>query len=272
MLYPQLNSYRNKIDISGIWKFRIDPEKIGETEQWQNGIETDLEIAVPGSWNEQLEEEGLLDYSGNGWFETDFVIPYNFTRSKIWLRVGSADFYSKVWIDGKLIGDNNGGYLPFEFDISDFVKPGKKSKLVIMVNNELTNETIPQGITFEDYDNEGRLREETYPPARFDFSPNGGIHRPVFIYTTPNQFINKVKVDTKVLKDQKGKVDLEIQTQDVKTGQINIRLQGDNETYTASVPITENKCSISIDMEKCRYWSNKDPFLYELVIQLSIDD
>ncbi|MGD8780471.1 MAG: glycoside hydrolase family 2 TIM barrel-domain containing protein, partial [Ignavibacteria bacterium] len=98
------------------------------------------------------------------------------------------------------------------------------------------------------------------------------IHRPVFIYTTPNQFINKVKVDTKVLKDQKGKVDLEIQTQNVKTGQINIRLQGDNEIYTTSVAITGNKCSISIEMEKCRYWSNKDPFLYELVIQLSIDD
>ncbi len=46
---------------------------------------------------------------------------------------------------------------------------------------------------------ENRIREETNPPARFDFSPFGGIHRPVQLVTTPTVFINKISVDTKII-------------------------------------------------------------------------
>ena len=34
MLYPQQNDYRNKLDLSGIWDFQIDPEHVGEHEGW----------------------------------------------------------------------------------------------------------------------------------------------------------------------------------------------------------------------------------------------
>ncbi len=205
MLYPQNNSCRTVFDLSGIWKFKVDPNKIGESENWFEGFESNIDIAVPGSWNEMLEEEGLLDYNGNGWFLKKAFIPKYFADKEIWLRVGSADFYSKLWINGKYVGENNGGFLPFEFNITDFIRIGKETTIVLLVNNELNYETIPQGITAEDYEEEGRLREETYPPARFDFSPNGGIHRPVKLYCTPKSYIDKIKVDTKVLPEQKGK-------------------------------------------------------------------
>ena len=56
MLYPIQNNFRDIIDISGLWKFKADPLKIGEKGKWFEGFESDCDIAVPGSWNEQLEE------------------------------------------------------------------------------------------------------------------------------------------------------------------------------------------------------------------------
>ncbi len=113
MLYPQNNSCRTVFDLSGIWKFKVDPNKIGESENWFEGFESNIDIAVPGSWNEMLEEEGLLDYNGNGWFLTKAFIPKYFADKEIWLRIGSADFYSKLWINGKYVGENNGGLSTF---------------------------------------------------------------------------------------------------------------------------------------------------------------
>ena len=56
-LLPQQNAYRNKLDLSGIWNFQLDPEGVGETEGWQNGLPNPASIAVPGSWNDQLDQQ-----------------------------------------------------------------------------------------------------------------------------------------------------------------------------------------------------------------------
>jgi len=271
MLYPQNNKCRSVVDISGIWKFKVDPDKKGESEGWFNGFDSESDIAVPGSWNEMLEEEGLLDYSGDGWFLTKTFIPLYFNEKEIWLRIGSADFHSKLWINGNYIGENNGGYLPFEFNISKFANPGEDVVLVILVNNELTNETIPQGITAEEYEQEGRLREETYPPARFDFSPNGGIHRPVKLHSTSKNFIDKVKIDTKVLSDQKGKAIIKVDAINSDGYNCKLTLTG-NETELVKTSDVENGNSkIEFLVENCKYWSHKVPYLYQLKIQLEND-
>ena len=56
-LFPQQNAYRNKLDLSGIWNFQLDPQGVGETEGWQNGLPNPASIAVPGSWNDQLDQQ-----------------------------------------------------------------------------------------------------------------------------------------------------------------------------------------------------------------------
>ena len=49
MLYPIQNAIRNKLDLSGIWDFCIDPEARGEQDGWYNGLKESRPIAVPGS-------------------------------------------------------------------------------------------------------------------------------------------------------------------------------------------------------------------------------
>lgn len=268
MLYPQTNRNRTVLDISGIWKFKVDPAEVGKEQEWFRSLDTDIEIAVPGSWNEQLEELGLLHYVGVAWYGTTVCIPSEFAGRRIWLRVGSADYSTKVWVNGTFVGNNERGFLPFEFDLTPFVNPGEDAVIVLSVDSRLTNETIPQGILTQDYTDEKRLREETFPPARFDFSPFGGIHRPVRLYTTPLSYISDVKVDSAILPGQKGVVYAYIKAKEAEGMALSARIAGGSEQTSTRAIVQKEETSIALQLESCRYWSPRDPFLYRLTIEL----
>ncbi len=58
MLYPIQNDVRNRLDLSGIWDFKTDPEGVGDQQGWFNGLGETRPIAVPGSWNERVPPAG----------------------------------------------------------------------------------------------------------------------------------------------------------------------------------------------------------------------
>jgi beta-glucuronidase len=267
MLYPVQNKFRDVIDLSGLWKFKIDPEKSGENKNWFNGFESKHELAVPGSWNEQLEEIGLLHYVGSAWLSKKVFIPEFLKKKRFWLRIGSSDYNTKVWINGNFLGENNFGFLPFEFEISEFVEPGNEAEIVLLLNNELSCETIPQGISSEDFHKENRIREETNPPTRFDFSPFGGIHRPVKLITTPNIFIKQLRIDTKVLSAEKGYVEIKTALSQNAEGSLIAVLSDGINVFTGESEINKDSASLKIEIEDCRFWSCESPFLYNLKIQ-----
>ncbi|MBU2491432.1 MAG: beta-glucuronidase [Bacteroidetes bacterium] len=272
MLTPQQNNFRDKNDISGIWKFAADPQKTGEKENWNVKFNNAIKIAVPGSWNEQLEAEGLMHYVGNAWYATDFFIPKYFDNKRIWIRIGSADYYSKLWINEKFVGDNLGGFLPIDFEITSFVKTGENNKLTLLINNELNSDTIPQGISSDEYGEENRRREETFPAARFDFSPYGGIHRPVYIYTTPIQFIKDVSVSTYVMSSVKGKIKLKIDIENSSANQIRLYITGNGATIIKDFSLEGSSFENEFELNECRLWSCDDPYLYKLKIELLEDE
>lgn len=267
MLYPIVNYFRNIIDLSGIWNFKIDTEKIGEKKKWFNGFETDITIAVPGSWNEQLEELGLLHYSGNAWYSKKFFVPIEYKNKKIFIRIGSVDYNAKIWINGKLVGENRIGFLPIEFDITNFISTGNEALIVILVNNELTNESIPQGITPKLFREEKRLREETNPPTRFDFSPYGGIHRTVQLVSKPTFFIKSIKVDTKI-SGNNGVVDCEVFVNENKPGFILSEIINGTQQICKKSKLIDGKTQLKLRIDNCKFWSPESPYLYNLKIQL----
>jgi len=268
MLYPVRNKYRQIIDLSGIWKIKIDYNETGEKEKFYEGFESDLEIAIPGSWNEQLDEIGLLNYIGTVWFYKKVFIPEDFYNKTIWLRIGSADYNSKIWINGYYIGQNQIGFLPFVFDISHYIVLGEFANIVISVNNKLNENSIPQGITSENYLKENRLREETYPPTRFDFFPFGGIHRPVLIYTTPKRYIRNIRFETKITGTNTASAKIKITTQNFTYGLAKVILSQKNFIKSFQEKLINNSAEIEVDVDNCKFWSPSNPYLYNLQIQI----
>lgn len=229
-----------------------------------------MDIAVPGSWNEQLEEYGLMNYIGAGWYSTTVYIPATVDGKSVHLRVGSADYHATVWVNGRCAGENHFGFLPFEIPLNGFVVPGGTALIVIRVDNRLSNDTVPQGISSELYEEEHRLREETFPPARFDFTPFGGIHRPVSITIAPNGHLESIIVST-MLNEKNGTVSVSVNTTDFVVGIISATLKGENGSITGAVAVHNGRGRIELRMPECRCWSPDDPYLHTLTVRLEND-
>jgi beta-glucuronidase len=131
MLYPKQNDVRNQLDLSGFWEFKLDPEEMGESQRWFDGLSEPRRIAVPGSWNEQFED--AYNYLGMAWYVREFYVPSGWEGQRVWIRVGSANYFARVWVNGIAVGEHEGGHLPFAFDVTEHVTPGEPNTLAIQV-------------------------------------------------------------------------------------------------------------------------------------------
>lgn len=269
MLYPQQNRCRSVFDLSGFWEIKVDYDHAGEEKGWGAGFEADAYIGVPGSWNEQLTEMGLMNYIGPLWYQTQFHVPPFLSNQKVMLRFGSADSHAKVWVNGKLVGEHNCGFLPFEFDISSLVNTNERNVLVVRVCNELSYDTIPQGLSFEDYEASGKKREQTYPPTHFDFFHYGGLNRPVKIMLLNKLHLRTVEIETTV-EGSHGIVKLKADYGDITDStQVEVILADGKEQIWKPIealasPILEDRFVIP----KCRLWNPEEPYLYKLHFKL----
>ncbi|TET48870.1 MAG: beta-galactosidase, partial [Anaerolineales bacterium] len=142
MLYPQSNSYRQCVDLSGFWDIRFDPEERGREAGWSEGFSGHRPIAVPASWNDQFED--WRDYLGNAWYQTRFDLPWGWEGRRSVLRFGSVNYLAEVWLNRVRLGQHEGGHLPFEFDITDIVQ-SEGNLLVVRVEGELAPDRVPPG-------------------------------------------------------------------------------------------------------------------------------
>lgn len=269
MLYPQNNLSRTVLDLSGFWEVKIDPDRTGLESGWNNGFKSDTYVGIPGSWNEQLAELGLMNYVGPVWHQILFHIPEVLSEKKHYLRLGSADFRANVWVNGEFAGEHIGGYLPFEFDVTSLLRKTRENVLVICVDNTLSHDTIPQGVTGDDYVSFHKERELSYPPTVFDFFAYGGIHRPVKIISLHDLHLRNVKIETKV-QGSKGILRFEAEYSGIsKSVSVRVSLWDDEQKIdTETSPLSDRIIKGKFTVPKCRFWAHEDPHLYRLHFEL----
>jgi len=65
----------------------------------------------------------LMDFMTSVWYKRTISIPSNWEEKRILLHFGASDYKTAVWINGKKVGEHEGGYTPFSFDITYYLKP-----------------------------------------------------------------------------------------------------------------------------------------------------
>ena len=148
MLYPQSNPYRQVKDLSGFWDFQFDPQNQGVKKGWFKGLRHSRPIAVPASWNDQLEEG--KNNLGPAWYQTRFDLPSGFKGQKVFLRFDSVNYLADVWLNGVKLGSHEGGHLPFVFEITSQVL--NSNLLVVRVDGQLAPDRVPPGVQGGDVD------------------------------------------------------------------------------------------------------------------------
>lgn len=263
MLYPQQNVVRNKLDLSGIWNFQVDPDKVGESQGWYKGLSQPRPIAVPGSWNEQYAD--LYNYLGLAWYSLSTYIPQKWRSERVFLRVGSACYFSTVYLNGNKVGGHEGGHLPFAFEITDYLRWDEENRIAISVENELKPSRVPAGNM-----DSPLLSVASYPKTTYDFFPFAGIHRPVVLYSVPQTFIGDITVITDI-EETSGIVKVSARLNQAVNVQGAILLQGAGYISESFFGFRNGIAVAELTVPNAEFWSDQNPFLYDLTLTTDED-
>ncbi len=199
------------LNLNGAWEFRFDPERAGRERRWFEPGEERWpdQIIVPFCW-ESLAAWGEADAAGNdhyystrvyrnplevtrenyraaarfevGWYRRAIRIPSNdaWLDKRIILTVGAADFFTQAWCNGKELGSHEGGFTPFEFDLTEALSRDAEGQLVgtlvLRVEDPMENSEQPVGKQWGWY------------------SSASGIWQTVFVEPRPPHFIERFEI------------------------------------------------------------------------------
>ena len=184
MLYPQENKIRGIIDLNGVWDFAL-----GTTEEPGDAVtlpEQMEPIAVPASYNDQKDDIVYRNHYGYAYYRRNITVPSYYKGQRLVLRFDAVTHFAKIYLNGVLLTQHKGGFLPFEVDITDKLCAGESAELVVAVDNRINHSTLPvgneEGTSFMGADNAGvpgveaakRWRKPQNLP-NFDFFNYAGI-------------------------------------------------------------------------------------------------
>lgn len=125
--------YNRKFEsLNGMWKYRLDQNEVGYRQSWYLGKKAEeagwKEIKIPHNW--YLEEE-IGDYFGTIWYSRTFTVPDYMHEERIFLYFEGVDYIADVWVNGEYLGQNEGIFNSFEFEITHLVKWDEENTIIV---------------------------------------------------------------------------------------------------------------------------------------------
>jgi beta-glucuronidase len=259
LLYPQQNAWRNLLDISGIWQFQLDPKEEGESRGWFTDLPAPRPIAVPCSWNDLFDD--ARDYLGLAWYRHEVDVPASWRGQRVFLRVGSANYGAKVWVNGAVVAEHRGGHLPFVAEVTRQLLWDRKNVIAITVENKQLPDRVPPGPAAGGGGVFGMMTP--YPATTYDFFPYAGLHRPVLLYSVPDEHIEDVTVVT-TIDGADGIVQVDVVTAGPYSGRGTARLA----QIGAELGFRGGSARATLRVPSARLWGPRDPHLYPLTVTL----
>lgn len=256
---------RTRLSLNGPWKVLLDPYEAfdsggtpgkGDPFAVRNRrnpadlLEQDYERAfsldVPGDWNTQRPE--LLYYESSVWYRRSFEVQKSPER-RYFLYFEAANYEARVGLNGKEVGCHEGGFTPFNFEVTDQLVGGTNT-LIVKVNN--------------------RRREDGVPGLVFDWWNYGGLTRNVYLIEVPLVFIRDYSIQ---LKSDRRTITgwVVIDGQNLETvSQVRIAMSELGVVERIKVDST-GRGSFSFELSELDFWFPESPRLYGLTIETASD-
>jgi len=187
-----------------------------------------------------------------------FEVPEEWKGRRLILHFGAVDQVAKVYVDGKLAGSHEGGYLPFSFDITDLLNAEKSE-------GAEDNKSASHSIIVEARDS----LDHKYPWGKQKvknggmwYTPVSGIWQSVWLEPVPAEHITSLRIDT-------GADHAEITAYGITAGVL--ELEGTDYFLIDSSEKGERCAAIRITFEEPHLWSPEDPYLYSFSIRTASD-
>ncbi len=241
------------VNLNGYWDFRFDPEDVGTSGNWSlANTEFDQRILVPFPWGSPLSE--VDDEAPIAWYRREITIPEDWAGSRPFLVIGASDWHTTVWLDGEKLGEHEGGYTPFEFDLSDVAQPGRRQNLVVRVDD------VDRPFTLEG--------KQGYGEAR-------GIWQTPYLEKRGQTFVSAVRFYPDLSAEEAG---FSIELSEPAPAGLNLELRlasaGDTTFILFPDPPEAGTRQIDgrLDLPDPRLWTLDDPHLYDVQITLASDE
>lgn len=124
--YPRPQFVRREWrNLNGEWEFMTDTYDQGLRRGWHlNQNAFTRKITVPFAYQTPLSGINDQDIAQVAWYARDIAIPADWQGRDILLHFGAVDYKTTVWINGHEVGHNQGGHVPFTFDIAPYLFDG----------------------------------------------------------------------------------------------------------------------------------------------------
>lgn len=255
MLYPRATVSRASCLLDGIWGFQFDPKSEGEENHWEKGLPDAISMPVPSSFSDLFTDKESRDYCGDFWYETSFFLPPHSEGLRQVIRFASVTHRAVVYCNGVEVARHEGGFLPFSADVTGIAKQGEENRLLVKVNNELSEKAMPCGTVKIERD--GSKVNKPY----FDFYNYSGIQRSVRLLLLPMELIEDYSV-TYELSGENALVHYTVQTNGDHP--VKVTLKDANGTIVAESTGKEG----TLFVEKARLWKVRDAYLYTITITI----
>ena len=232
-VYPRPQLKRDSfLCLNGEWDFAVNERKYTS------------KILVPFAPESMLSGVETV-FSDNDvlWYKTEFSLPEGFAKERVILHFGAVDQKAEVFLNGVFVGSHEGGYLPFSFDISEYLD--EKNTLEVSVKDTLNDFVLPYG-------KQCRKRGGMW------YTPVTGIWQTVWLESVSKNYIKGLKIDTKI-------DSATISVIGAKSGVITVK------TPEKEVIFSLENGVAKIKIDSPRNWTPEDPYLYFFTVDTGDD-
>ena len=133
------------MNLNGEWQFEIDHGGSGRARGLAEKNPLERTILVPFCPESELSGVGYKDFMEAVWYRRTFTLPKEAIGQRVLLHFGAVDYKCEAWINGQSVGVHEGGYVSFEFEITDALKEGEKVQIVGFGSIEVKSRVAHKG-------------------------------------------------------------------------------------------------------------------------------
>lgn len=247
---------REWLNLNGKWSFEIDKSKSGmEKKYYEPQTKLDSTINVPFCPESVLSGVEYKDFMDAVWYSREFTVPEKFADLRTILHFGAVDYLATVFVNGKKVGTHKGGYISFEFDITDYLKDGT-NVLTVYAEDDTRNPLQPRG-----------KQSERYYSHDCDYTRTTGIWQTVWLEFVPESRIKGIKVFPNV-----ENCSVDIQAEVIGAGKFEVlALYQERIMGAASVETEGGYITAHLDLKEAYLWEVGEGRLYDLELRFNED-
>lgn len=261
-------STRSVVSLNGQWDLAFDPKNVGKKLKWFKRFPRSVKMQVPGVW--EMVRPG---YDGVGWYRRTFQSSAAWGGKTVRVKVGAASYFAECWLNGQYLGSHEGGYMPFEFDITRHLLAGRNELIVRIINPPINEE-------LEGFRSGAPLNQGYIPIGKGGWYFNfGGLWQDVELIVTDKVYVQDIYVRPRPA-DKKAIVNVTVRNKS-KAGKYDVTCRiaprgaaKAEITKTVSVKLKkgDNQLELPLAFRKVRLWSPDDPHLYVATITVAAAD